>query len=198
MKSAHQILSLSAVIAAVALASLSALAASPTNAEERVSVYTSVNVKNCLVIGGSSLESKPEIDWLDAECQAFAGYRVFVRGGDLRYSLSLQFNGAEIELPIFTMFHDLGSELIEWRGTRNRETNTFVFDTLIYRMSLADADPSQKDAKELLVVRLNGEKSCLVGSVDARKSKDANDLARQIADSSANTCTTHPKAQARP
>jgi hypothetical protein len=146
-------------------------------AAKMTSTYTSIEQKDCKVISSSELETEPEIDHLDMECPGAGGYQVAVSGGDIRYPLFLISNNLRIQLTNYYSFHQVASNKIEWRGIKS--TNGKVnYKTLIYRMGVADQNGV--DHSELLVVKLAGLNSCIVGKV--LESKNMNEKARKIAD----------------
>lgn len=156
----------------VCLLSVSALAGTKT---ETKSVYTDMK-KDCIVV--SSATDKAPIDFYDSECKAYAGFVLKESGGDLRYGPELSFNGKQIDLQRPGHFHNLGSEKIEWVYDISRDeegSGELKFKALIYRLSVANEDPDKKDSSVLYVVRLDGEKSCVIGT--AKTNEAARDLA---------------------
>ncbi len=149
------------------------------------SVYTSVLSSDCVTVASSELETDPEIDYYDAECSALGGYQVFVRGGDIRYSLELSYNGVQIPLPRPASFHDLGASKIEWRYERqySEHNSGIVYTALIYRLNYESYDAQKEEfvsTDELVVVRLKGEKSCVIGQIEEQEKMNV--LARALAD----------------
>lgn len=150
---------------------------------ENKSVYTSVDPQDCITIESSEFQTDPEIDYYTAECAGFGGYKAIVSGGDIRYNLSLNFEGQDITLARPPSFHDLGSKMIEWRYEQD-PNKSVKLTSLIYRLTVTDgADGTNSDV--LYVVRLNGAKSCLIGAVS---SGDLNERAREIADDASAQC----------
>lgn len=154
------------------------------------STYTSIVTSDCVVVASSELETEPEIDYLTAECPALGGYRLMVSGGDIRYSLDLSYEGVEIPMVKLPSFHDLPSAKIEWRYNRERigVVGNVTYTALIYRLNRqVYTDNSVDENKDMLVVvRLNKEKSCVIGVVDQQK--DMNKKAVRIADDSNAKC----------
>ena len=65
-----------------------------SHAEARVySIYSSLEEDSCIVYDAASLHKNPEIDFLVSECPGYGGYQLMVSGGDLRYPLSLIYQG---------------------------------------------------------------------------------------------------------
>ena len=138
------------------------------------SVYTDVQ-KDCIEVS-SSTDQAP-IDFLEIQCKAFGGYSLSISGGDLRYSPELAFGSKKIELMNPYAFHDLGSNKIEWMYslTRNAEGDgQLTWKALIYRLDVQNND-TMRDESFLYVVRLDGEKSCSLGTAKT------NEAARKLA-----------------
>ncbi len=159
---------------------------------ETSSVYSSIKFEDCVAVNASYLlpKGEAEIDYYEGVCPSFAGYQLGVAGGDLRYAVTLSYQGTEIELPILLQFHDT-SELVEWRFTRtktNEETNKVVFSSLIYRLNVSEYLESGEinNKSKLVVVRLNQEKSCVIGILDNQA--QMNEKARSIADNNNAPC----------
>lgn len=128
------------------------------------SVYTNVK-KECVVAQQSN--EKSEIDFYEADCKSYGGYRLKVSGGDLRYAPVLSFNGEDLSMDRLYRFHDLASENVEWVYKRTAEADgsgELSWKGFIYRLSVA-SDESDRDEKVLYAVRLNGRDSCLLGRV---------------------------------
>ncbi|MEM7646350.1 MAG: hypothetical protein AAF203_05530 [Pseudomonadota bacterium] len=156
---------------------------------ELESKYTSVKPADCFAANSSELELEPEIDFYEGTCPAFGGYVVEISGGDIRYSLSLHYGKKKIDLPRPGAFHDMGSDVIEWRFNRHNSNGHGPFhpNALIYRLNVADdLTEGPKNIDRLIVVRLNKEKSCVIG--DLSKVKDMNKKARAIADDFSSPC----------
>jgi hypothetical protein len=162
------------LIAATAILLVSLTALSKTT--ETKSAYTDLKA-DCIVVSSST--DKAQIDFYTAECKAYGGYALRITGGDLRYGPELAFNGVQLDLARPFGFHDLGSDKIEWVYdlARDEEGNGEIhFKALIYRLNVADQDGHDKSF--LYVVRLNGEQSCVIGSVT--NNEGARDLANDI------------------
>lgn len=159
------------------------------------SVYTSLKAQDCITVESDSFSTEEEwmIDFYKGVCPSYGGYILGVSGGDLRYSVFLSYHGVEIALPSFYQFHDAG-EVAEWRYTLKRTgefSNELHLSALIYRIYYDDYDSesdSDEGASALIVVRLNKEKSCVLGQIP--KQKDMNVLARKLADDPNAKCQT--------
>lgn len=138
------------------------------------SVYTSIKA-DCVVVSEPT-QSAP-IDFYEATCKSFGGYGLSIAGSDLRYSPRLTFGATEISLSGPGSFHDMGSDKVEWMYdlTRDEEgAGTLVWKALIYRLNVYNQE-TQKDDSILYVVRLDGEKSCSIGT--AKTNEEARRLA---------------------
>ncbi len=122
----------------------------------------------------SAWEKEPEIDYFTMICPGKAGYQVKISGGDHRYALFSLVNGTEVTLTEIGAFHDLGANLIEWRGPVGRRPTS-----LIYRLSISNPDGMSSNSI-LYVIRLMGTESCKIGRV--RQGANMNERARAIAD----------------
>lgn len=122
------------------------------------------------------LDEEPEIDYYDGICKGMAGYQVSISGGDLRYDLGLIVDGETINLTRTSAFHDLGSNVIEWRTGKDNKTPK----ALIFRIIAHDGWNGDHgfDNHYLYVAKLDGKSTCTV-----RVLKNAtNEAARKIAD----------------
>lgn len=149
------------------------------------SIYTSVKPADCQTIKSSDLDQDAPIDYYTGECVGLDGYKVIISGGDLRYSLSLKYESQHLIFTQIGQFHDMGASRIEWRGLIGQDGRVKGYTSLIYRLSIADAEGGPDDEK-LFVVRLSGSDSCLIGVVD--RSPNMNRTARKIADNPAAAC----------
>ena len=145
------------------------------------SVYTSVKVEDCITINSSEFDEVPEIDYYTGICRGQGPYVVKISGGDIRYSLSLLFRGEEITgLTKTTAFHDMGSELVEWRYDADKNLKALIFRI--------NADNGYGESEDLLhVVKLNKMATCTVAVISGES--NMNQKARNIADNiSAYSC----------
>jgi hypothetical protein len=166
------------LLALAALASAPALAASKT---EWKSVYTNTKT-DCVVVAASN--DRAEIDFSDSECKAFGGYVLRIDGGDLRYGPSLSYNGQALEIGRPGAFHDPAGDKVEWiyRKTTEADGNGNVeWKGFVYRLSVSDPD-GQSSHQELIAVRLDGEKTCSLGTVKN------NEAARKLVQDSRAAC----------
>jgi hypothetical protein len=151
---------------------------------ETKSVYTDMKT-DCIVV--SSATDKAPIDFFESECKSYGGYSLKENGGDLRYGPELSFNGTQIDLQRPGHFHNLGSEKIEWVYDLARDeegSGKLNFKALIYRLSVANEDPDLKDSSVLYVVRLDKQKSCIIGTAKT------NEAARELANNKTAKCAS--------
>lgn len=162
--------------------------------------YSSIKEKDCIIVNGSALQAEPEIDFVEMQCPSMGGYEVEISGGDIRYNLKLSYRGQSIQLPSPMGFHDLGSEVIEWRFSREKTPNGFGSDTLkywalIYRINarLPQSDGDLKDISTLYVVRLKGNESCAVAAIstESHPGQDLNKLAVLAAEDESLKCLSN-------
>lgn len=146
------------VLAILALISSSAFAGTAWK-----SVYTNLD-NDCVTVSQSNQNAV--IDFQELECKSFGGYRLGVEGGDLRYKPTLKYGPTTIQMDSVGAFSDTGSKNIEWvylHETARDGAGKVQWKGLIYRLSIQDGQSGQSRT-ELFAVRLDGSKSCLVGS----------------------------------
>jgi len=151
-------------------------AAGPAAAAEISSVYTSLDLDKCRIIkrfaegGGAS--------WA---CKGFAGMPVRVSEGDLRFFVSFgpradKQRAARQTLSPFNTLHTT----LEWRIEEHEGHKRPVATILRYFW-----DMDGKKGETLVVTRLGPEDACHVAYVRADGNADANQMARDIADTRA-------------
>lgn len=121
-------------------------------------------VKDCATI--SSATADAPIDFYEAECKAFGGFRFYIRGSDLRYSPELSYLDTEIPLERPMSFHDLADSTVEWiyqRETDNEGLGKITWRGLIY--SLSAVDDEGEAVTSFYGIRLQENKSCLIAVV---------------------------------
>lgn len=125
------------------------------------SVYTNTK-KDCVTIQESNENS--EIDFYEADCKSFGGYRLKIAGGDIRYAPQLSFNGTDLPMGQPEGFHDLGSDNVEWVYRRESQADgqgSIEWKGFIYRLNVSHGPDDSREV--LYAVRLDGEKSCFLG-----------------------------------
>lgn len=153
-------------------------------AEANESAYSERNLDAC-----KTLSQEEEGASISLECRGYKDFAVYFKEGDLRQS---QAYGPISKAYIDDAFESFGpfnhtNTKIEWRlDAAGRPVAT------ILRWFIADPeDTGGNDARygQVLVVSTVATRenptSCVVGYIDARENKDANTLARRVADEEA-------------
>jgi hypothetical protein len=137
--------------------------------------YSDVAPRDCIEIAKTA--ENAEGDFYEAECASYGGYRLRIVGGDLRVHPDLQFGGEPIRLNLPGSFHDMGSGKVEWLYSATREADgsgSLEWRGLIFRLKVSNPEGGS-DRSVLYVVRLNGARSCVLGTASE------NDEARALA-----------------
>ncbi|MDB5556059.1 MAG: conserved hypothetical signal peptide protein [Rhizobium sp.] len=161
-----------------AIACMMVLATGSAAAATGQSVYTDLKLEQCK----SLIEPDPDEpggDFMSSICPGLGDYQVLFKEGDLRQSVHFGFLKKSIVDKAFESFGPFNhmNPKIEWRiGSGGKPI------AAIQRFIVGDS-PSQG---QILVISRVGqpgdEEGCPVGYVDALASKDANNLARAVAD----------------
>lgn len=102
-----------------------------------------------------------------ALCPGFAGYQILLQIGDDRSWIDLKYNGQTVALSADTFEQCKGQRpwkantVVQWRGFR--KGNQFTPYGLIFRMNSENPNRSQKPFDTLVVVKLDGLNSRVVG-----------------------------------
>lgn len=126
--------------------------------------------KDCVVVS-SATENAP-IDFFESECRSYGGYRLSIKGSDLRYSPRLSYLGREIEILRPMSFHDMNDSQIEWiysLDVDDEGSGQIDWKGLIYQLSVADVEEEEGsigDRPVYYAVRLQGEQTCVIGTVE--------------------------------
>jgi hypothetical protein len=152
-----------------------AIAAGGAQGQQFESAYTDVDLDQCLVMHSDDFGSS----WA---CPGYRGYPVRIAEGDLRFFVSYGFGAPEQPAARETLppFNTLGSR-IEWRLS-NASGSWRPFATILrYRL---DAVEEREDGEVLVVTQLGDGPGtqCQIAWIDARANPDANELAREAAD----------------
>lgn len=157
------------------------LAASGASANE--SAYSDRNLDAC-----KTLSQEDEGPSVTLECAGYKGFAVYFKEGDLRQS---QAYGPISKVYLDEAFESFGpfnhtNAKIEWRIAAGRPVATIV------RWFVSDpettGDTNTRYGQVLVVSTIatpENPTSCVVGYVDALENKDANTLARKVADEEA-------------
>jgi hypothetical protein len=159
------------------------LMSAPAATDAAVSAYTAFDTAKCKHRAGTDKE-----DYGTWTCPGHAGIRVVIAGGDQRSLVSFRggkLKGDEASSQTFAAFNDVTKGSVEWRMERE---GAAPFAAIMRWSVTTQADhekatgPITPTGQVLVVTRLASDGVCHVGYVDARANKDANALARQIAD----------------
>lgn len=118
----------------------------------------------CVGYDGDVFDAEPEIDYFSSECSGFGGWRVFAYGGDIRSFVKLRHGQYEIDLqramtPV-GHFPNVG-ETLEFRIRRTRRVGAEPFAAIV-AVYAQDPDDYEKILQDILVVKLNPTKSCVM------------------------------------
>lgn len=165
-------------LAPIVMAGLAMLAIlQPRTAQAADSVYSTVERKSdCTVLDKAAMG---EGEWIRWRCPGPSGNFVFISEDDLRTSVAYGKPGLVNEWQSFTDFNHVG-ETIEWRRMDDLRPYAAIQRWFV---SHGSADPRQ--VLVISTVAAAGEQSCMVGLVDASANRDANRLARRVADEKA-------------
>ncbi len=114
-------------------------------------------------------------------CPGYRGYPLYIAEGDLRYFVSFGF-GAPDEMAASQTpgpFNTLG-DTIEWR--LSNESGRFLPFAAIIRYHLDDPEGGDNKGEELIVIRIAPGNTCQVATIDAKTVENANERARELAD----------------
>lgn len=170
-------------------------AASLSPAASAESVYTDFPFDNpkCKSLLPDAGGEETEGGSVSMVCPGYKGFDVYYKEGDARATVHYGHLAESVianAWESFSPFNSVG-EKIEWRID-----DTGMPFAAIHRFNLANFNPDTGMADEALkgealvisrVGRNEDKSGCFVGLVDARANKDANELARKVADSLAPT-----------
>ncbi|MEC9367881.1 MAG: hypothetical protein VX871_04235 [Pseudomonadota bacterium] len=160
----------------VAAAIACAMTCAPARAADVSSAYTGLDLdKDCKLLTLSN-EGSGLAEW---RCKGYGGMEVRLVESDLRFHVSYGGNaGNQIAagqtLPRFNRPH----KTLEWRLMK-QGGRPVPFATILRFFAEADGEKAQY----LVVTKLAGEEACWVGIVPVAGNKQANETARQLADS---------------
>jgi hypothetical protein len=146
-------------------------AAAPAAAQQIDSTYTDLDLNECTILDATEFG----VTWA---CPGFKGYPVWIAEGDLRFFVSYGFGAPEQPAAGQTLgpFNTLGPR-IEWRMS-DQSGDWRPFATILRY----DTESETYNGQALVVTRLQPGPVCQVAWIDARANPDANELARQAAD----------------
>jgi hypothetical protein len=163
----------------------------PAAAQQIGSAYTDYDSRLCSHKAGRDVE-----DYGEWRCKGLGGMAVRVSAGDQRMTMSFGPRAEDEPAAAQTLqgFNDVYKARLEWRLARGSDGhsrpfaaivrwNTFLLDE---REELgASGRPKTVSGQVLVVTRLGPRGVCHVGYVDALANRDANEIARRIADKKA-------------
>ncbi len=147
------------------------------------SEFTTTDPKKVKILEDSSREKDPQIDHFKHLCPGLGGYQVIHEGGDSRSWINLIYDGGKTDLMNATLiacpgqFPAKANDVVQWRGFR--QGGSFVPYAIIYRMMSNADDAKQTRLETLVIIKLDKEKSSVVGHVLA---KEGNEKAEMLAD----------------
>lgn len=167
------------------LLTLLALGAATVSAAEPKpeSEFTTTDPKKVKILEDSAREKDPEIDHFKHLCPGLGGYQVIHEGGDLRSWINLIYDGNKTDLMGDTLsacpgqFPAKANDVVQWRGLR--QGGSFIPYAIIYRMMSSADDEKQTRLETLVIIKLDKDKSIVVGHVPA---KEGNEKAELLAD----------------
>jgi hypothetical protein len=160
------------------LSGVFAILVAPAGAQTIESVYTDLDVNKCRHTPGTAEE-----DYGVWHCKGYAGIPVRVSAGDQRTQVSYGKNAAK-QLAARTTFAKFNSEgsKIEWRIEKHADGKKVAFATILPWNIIYSNDNGDPVRGQIFVVTRLGESVCHVGYADGQANKNADELARRIAD----------------
>lgn len=161
------------------------------SAQANQSVYTTLAQKACktIMVDPGPGESSTQ------QCPGVAGYKLLVREGDLRQSITvIKPDGSKHDLDFWSKIGSGGFSYVgpraEWRVKRQKGKIIPVALIVRYEVSEASDNPNKKTSY-LTVTKITPTEICLTDSV--RPSPNMNVEARRLADNAAaKPCLTSP------
>jgi hypothetical protein len=154
-------------------------------------IYTKFDAKTCKHTKGRDVE-----DYGSWRCPGLGNIAVRLSAGDQRMFVTFGSGKGKDDLAseqTFPGFNDVYEGTVEWRIEKSADGKSRPFATIL-RWNLVTAEDQEKatgpikpTGRVLVVTRLGPGGVCHVGYVDARKTPDANAVARRIADEKART-----------
>lgn len=146
--------------------------------EKVVTKYTSTARAKAISWHETGEEGDPGFEALFA---GLGGYKLEFLSGDERSWINLRFGGKRVDLYAATMeagggtFPHKANDVVEWRGTESH--GKFMPFAIIYRIE-AGNDETRKTHTRLLVIKLDGERSAVIGHTSgAREETEAEAMA---------------------
>jgi len=153
----------------------------PLKAEKITSAYMDLNIDQCVLMQIFDYGTQ-------YACEGYKGYPMLVGEGDLKFFVSYGFNAPNEEAAKQTIYpYNFLDNNIEWR-LKTKNGAFFPFATILqFSIYLPDEYlESQKTEQEILVVtKLEENNTCHIAYIDIKKTNNANEIAREIADQKA-------------
>jgi hypothetical protein len=153
------------------------------------STYTVIDLDHCQTL------SKPAVDepgdFISLKCKGYKNYPLYFKEGDLRQSAYFGYLDQEIiegAAETFGPFNHIGKK-VEWRLGDNRRPFATILRYHIENSNPETGSPDKALAGQVLVIsrvgRPDDQRGCVIGYVDALANSEPNELARKVADESA-------------
>lgn len=166
-------------IAAAILSWMFVIAVQAYSADAAQSRFTSIANKDCKFapIGHEPGEEDDQFK----TCPGLGGTKTVVNAFETRVRIGFRWpNGGHPKKVIWVVEAWSAGFVIDWRGAK--EPKGFLPYAAIVRMKFArDGGPEVGD-QVLAVIRVRHDDACVMGAVDAGANRNANELAREIAD----------------
>lgn len=159
-------------VAGTSLAASLVLLTGPAGSAEISHAYSKLDEASCM-----TLVVNEEEGWSQQVCKGHDGIAVFVSEGDLRMSLSYRNQAADDRFFTFGNFNRVG-DTMEWR-LRDEEGRKVPFATIL-RWYVSVEQPREEQA--LVITKIEENDFCIAGFVEATAERNANFLARDVAD----------------
>ena len=162
----------------LAVFALVVFASSPVAAQTIESAFSDFDLKKCRHIPG-----QVEEDYGEWRCKGYGGMPVWMGAGDQRVMISFGPRAKEEPAAHQTLASFNGEgKTIEWRIEKGANQKRPFAAIMRWSTTKPDDKGDQIRGEVLVVTRLPPGAVCHVGYVDGRANRNANELARKIAD----------------
>ena len=162
----------------LAVFALVVFASSPVAAQTIESAFSDFDLKKCRHIPG-----QVEEDYGEWRCKGYGGMPVWMGAGDQRVMISFGPRAKEEPAAHQTLASFNGEgKTIEWRIEKGANQKRPFAAIMRWSTTKPDDKGDQIRGEVLVVTRLPPGAVCHVGYVDGRANRNANELAREIAD----------------
>lgn len=147
------------------------------------SVYTDLNLDRCQTIAADEMGAS-------MKCKGYKDYPIYFAEGDLRQSVLYGPVRAELIEGAFESFEPFNhvNTKVEWRLDASGKPFAAILRWFIENIGDTGMPTKEAEGQVLVISRVAQPQdglSCVVGYVDALSNSNANELARQVADSDA-------------